>query len=105
MRSVYNFLAAMLILSVIPAVPAFAVTGGEYRNSIKWQEYQSRRAERKTYARHTNAASRHGRNYSRVQLSHRVNVNPAMPFGHPYNIPQAYRYPRIVRRPVIVVGY
>ncbi len=102
-----KFLITSLFLAIAMATaPAHAESESKpsYRDNVKWRAYQSRRAERKAQARYMSNELRSGKDYSRVNLSHRININVAMPFGHLYVAPRAYYYPRIApRRRVIVI--
>ena len=96
-----------LILAMALAVPSIAAAdkpvAGEYRNNPKWIAYKNRRDSRKAYANYMNAKIRSGRNYSHVPLSYRVNINPAMPYGHLYVAPRLIVMPR-VWLPIVIIN-
>ena len=96
-----------LLLAAALAVPSIAhaekPVAGDYRNSVKWQEYQSRKAVRKAEARQKASELRLSKDHSRVRLSAPVNVSPAIPFGHLYTIPSpVIYYPCWRHRPVVI---
>jgi hypothetical protein len=97
-----SLIRSLVLTSALLAIPAAAESpsAGEYRNSVKWQEYQSRRATRKAEARQRSYELRAGKDYSNVSLSRQSGVNIANPFGHLYASPAPVR---CWRRPAVII--